>query len=64
MAAIKTKLVRVTLYIRKKEGLSQDEFNQYWSKVHGPLVKRMIEKHGILKYNQVRLQEHVTTAGS
>lgn len=51
--ANKTKVVRVSMYLKKKEGLSQKEFNRYWSEVHGPLVRPLVEKYGILKYTQV-----------
>lgn len=51
--AIKTKVLRVSMYLRKKEGLSQEEFNRYWSEVHGPLVRPLVQKYNILKYTQV-----------
>ncbi|KAJ9608854.1 hypothetical protein H2200_006625 [Cladophialophora chaetospira] len=49
----KTKVLRVSMYLKKKPGLSQEEFNRYWSHVHGPLVRPLVEKYGILKYTQV-----------
>jgi len=52
--AIKTKVLRISTYLTKKDGCTQDQFNQYWSHIHGPLVKGIIEKHGFLQYTQVR----------
>jgi hypothetical protein len=51
--ATKTKVLRVSMYLKRKEGLSAEEFNKYWSEVHGPLVRPLVEKYGILKYTQV-----------
>lgn len=51
--ATKTKVLRVSMYLKKKPGLTEEEFNRYWSDVHGPLVRPMVEKYGILKYTQV-----------
>lgn len=51
--ATKTKVVRVSVYIRRKAGMSQEEFNHYWSHVHGPVVRPLLEKMGFLKYTQV-----------
>jgi hypothetical protein len=52
-SAGKTKVMRVSMYLKKKAGMSQEEFNHYWSHVHGPLVRPLVEKYGILKYTQV-----------
>lgn len=54
--ATKTKVLRVSIYLKRKEGLSVEEFNRYWSEVHGPLVRPLIQKYGILKYTQVSEQ--------
>lgn len=39
-------------FIKRKEGMSLEEFYKYWEEVHGPLVKPWAEKHG-LTYKQV-----------
>ncbi|KAK5061395.1 hypothetical protein LTR84_007937 [Exophiala bonariae] len=50
--AKKTQVFRVSIYLKRKEGLSVEEFNRYWSEIHGPLVRPLIQKYGILKYTQ------------
>lgn len=39
-------------FIKRKEGMSLEDFYKYWEDVHGPLVKPWAEKHG-LTYKQV-----------
>lgn len=51
--ATKTKVLRVSIHLKRREGLSVEEFNRYWSEQHGPLVRPLIQKYGILKYTQV-----------
>lgn len=41
-------------FIKRKEGMSLEDFYKYWEDVHGPLVKPWAEKHG-LTYKQVSL---------
>lgn len=41
------------MYIKKKKGISQEEFNHYWSYEHGPLVSPVCKKYGFLRYTQV-----------
>jgi beta-galactosidase/beta-glucuronidase len=31
--------VRICLLIPRKKGMSEQEFHDYWSKIHGPLVR-------------------------
>ncbi|OAL38568.1 hypothetical protein AYO20_02218 [Fonsecaea nubica] len=50
--ATKQKVLRVSMYLKRNPSLTEDEFNHYWSHVHGPLVRPLVEKYGILKYTQ------------
>ncbi|OAP62041.1 hypothetical protein AYL99_04244 [Fonsecaea erecta] len=50
--ATKQKVLRVSMYLKRKPEMSEEEFNHYWSHVHGPLVRPLVEKYGILKYTQ------------
>lgn len=47
-------LTKLTFCLRRKPGLSWDEFSQYWRTVHAPLVRERAELLGIKRYVQVR----------
>ncbi|KIX98399.1 uncharacterized protein Z520_05700 [Fonsecaea multimorphosa CBS 102226] len=57
--ATKQKVMRVCMYLKRKPGLTEEEFNHYWSHVHGPLVRPLVEKYGILKYTQYHTSSNV-----
>ena len=42
-------------WVKKKPGLSYDEFYKYWEFTHGPKVVKYALKHGFLGYTQVPL---------
>lgn len=48
------KLVRITIFARRKEGISEDDFDRYWATNHGPLISDWLLRNGIVKYVQVR----------
>jgi hypothetical protein len=48
MAVIKTSYV-----LRRKPGMSLEEFQKYWHEVHGPLVQKWAPKIGMVRYVQV-----------
>ncbi|KIW99161.1 uncharacterized protein Z519_00824 [Cladophialophora bantiana CBS 173.52] len=60
--ATKTKVLRVSMYLKRKPGLTEEQFNHYWSHVHGPLVRPLVEKYGILKYTQYHTSSTVQEA--
>jgi uncharacterized protein (TIGR02118 family) len=35
-------MIKVVMIVKKKEGISREEFYQYWKDVHGPLVAKHI----------------------
>ena len=43
------------MFLKRKPGLSHDEFYDHWLNVHGPLVKPWATKHGFLEYRQIHL---------
>ena len=43
-------MIKTILIVKKKEGISREEFYQYWKDVHGPLVAKHIP--GLKKYIQ------------
>jgi hypothetical protein len=48
-------LIRVTVFVNRKPGTTEDEFNKYWAYKHGPLVTDWLQRNGIIKYVQVCL---------
>ena len=47
-------MIKLTYCLRRKPGMSWDEFSNYWRDVHAPLVKARAEVLGIKRYQQVR----------
>jgi len=45
-------LVRLTCLLRRKAGLSPEEFHQHWTEVHGPLIARSASGRHVLRYEQ------------
>ncbi|MEZ5687487.1 MAG: EthD domain-containing protein [Caenibius sp.] len=44
--------------IRRKEGMSYEEFSEYWRDVHAPLAREHGDVLGVLRYVQVRPLRH------
>ena len=47
-------MIKLTFCLRRKPGLTWDEFSAYWHDVHAPLVRARAEVLGIKRYVQVR----------
>lgn len=47
-------MIRITFMLRRKAGLSYQEFSDYWQHEHGPRVASVSRKLGMLRYVQVR----------
>ena len=47
-------MVKLTYCLRRKQGMTWEEFSRYWSDVHAPLVQARAEALGIRRYVQVR----------
>jgi uncharacterized protein (TIGR02118 family) len=43
-------MIKVVMVVKRKPGVSREEFYKYWKDVHGPLVARHIP--GMIKYVQ------------
>jgi hypothetical protein len=41
-------------FIKRKPGMSREEFYHHWANIHGPLVKPWAKKHGFISYKQVQ----------
>lgn len=51
--AEKKRLLRFCMLIKRNPSMSVDEFNDYWTNTHGPIVKEWLQRHGVVKYTQV-----------
>jgi uncharacterized protein (TIGR02118 family) len=47
-------MIKLTYCLRRKPGMSWEEFSRYWREVHAPLVRDRAEVLGIRRYVQVR----------
>ncbi|KAJ4351920.1 uncharacterized protein N0V89_007264 [Didymosphaeria variabile] len=50
-------LIRVTVLVNRRPGMSEDEFNRYWAYEHGPLATDWLRRSGIVRY----VQYHTTS---
>lgn len=55
-------MIRVTYLLRRKPGLSQADYYEYWLKEHGPLVASVAGKMNALRYVQVHTLDHPANA--
>jgi uncharacterized protein (TIGR02118 family) len=46
-------MIKLTYCLRRKPGMSLDEFQRYWRETHAPLVAERAETLGIRRYVQV-----------
>ncbi|KIX02201.1 uncharacterized protein Z518_08140 [Rhinocladiella mackenziei CBS 650.93] len=49
------KVDRISILCKRKPGISEDEFHNYWANHHGPLCQELLCKYGIIKYNQFHI---------
>jgi uncharacterized protein (TIGR02118 family) len=45
-------VIKLIAFVRRKEGMSADEFHRYWREEHGPLVARTKSGSYALRYEQ------------
>lgn len=48
------KMLCLTVYSYKKEGLSDEEYREYMLSTHAPLASKLMEKYGITGFTMVR----------
>jgi len=48
------KVVKMSVFIRKKAGMSDTDFIAYYNNVHAQKAAKVVMKHGILTYSLVR----------
>ena len=45
-------MIKLICFVRRKPGMSADEFHRYWREVHGPLVASTKSGQHALRYEQ------------
>ena len=53
-------MIKLTYCLRRKQGMSWEEFSTYWRDVHAPLVAERAEMLGIRRYQQVRTVQNAS----
>ena len=48
------KVVKVSVMIKKRDGMSDDDFVSHYNNVHAQLAARVLLKHNIITYSLVR----------
>ncbi|KAF9265812.1 hypothetical protein L218DRAFT_859725 [Marasmius fiardii PR-910] len=57
---IRKDIARVLIPLRRKKGLSQVQFDQYWLNTHAPLMEKFLLATSVSKYEQVN--DHIPLA--
>ncbi len=59
-------MIKITFCLRRKEGMTLDEFQAYWRETHAPLVRERAEALRIRRYVQLhtRLNEVTKAIGT
>jgi uncharacterized protein (TIGR02118 family) len=50
-------MIKLVFTLRRREGMSREEFQRYWRERHAPIVKRHAETLRIRRYVQVHARE-------
>jgi len=49
------KVVKATVLVKKKEGISDEDFIKHYNNVHAQLAAPVLQRHKIISYSLVRL---------
>jgi hypothetical protein len=49
------KVVKATIYVKKKEGMSDEDFIEYYNTKHAQSAVPILQRHGIISYSLVIL---------
>jgi hypothetical protein len=49
------KVVKATIYIKKKDGMSDEDFIKYYNNNHAQRAVPILQRHGIISYSLVIL---------
>jgi uncharacterized protein (TIGR02118 family) len=50
-------MIKLVFTLRRRDGMSREEFQRYWREEHAPLVQRHAETLHLRRYVQVHLRE-------
>ena len=50
-------MIKLVICLRRKQGMSVEDFNQHWFEIHGPLVREVAPALGICRYVQNYAQQ-------
>ncbi|KZV83693.1 hypothetical protein EXIGLDRAFT_306369 [Exidia glandulosa HHB12029] len=54
-------LVKLSVFVKRKEGLSQEDFFRYWTEHHAPLFMSLeIAKSNVIQYVQFQIEANAT----
>jgi hypothetical protein len=51
--ATRTNLVKVSIFMTRKEGVSEVDFHRYWTERHSKVVSEWLQRNGVVRYSQV-----------
>jgi hypothetical protein len=49
------KVVKATVYVKKKEGMSDEDFIEYYNTKHAQSAVPILQRHGIISYSLVNI---------
>ena len=49
-------VMRFTVFAKRRDDLTPEQFYEHWEKVHAPLTAPWLVKHKVLAYSQVPLK--------
>jgi hypothetical protein len=47
------KVVKATIYVKKKEGMSDEDFIEYYNTKHAQSAVPILQRHGVISYSLV-----------
>jgi hypothetical protein len=47
------KVIKATIYVKKKDGMSDEDFVEYYNTKHAQSTVPILQRHGIISYNLV-----------
>ncbi|KAF7350074.1 Ethyl tert-butyl ether degradation [Mycena venus] len=57
---VRSERVRIAIFVKRKSGMSKEEFSHYWAEVHGPQFMALdVAKRNVLKYEQAHLNDEM-----
>lgn len=57
------KVVKATVYIKKKDGMSDEDFIEYYNNNHAQRAVPILQRHGIISYSLVGFSLYMSSRG-